>query len=496
MNSAIVSYSSRPPSTPRKGGIDAVVVTADLNWEPSSSNNTSRRQFDAPDAANATVQLTSSDSNDRNLAAESEISIDWQTSWGPIHEDLYSINTSAMVIKDRIDGPEWPALIEYLQPRLLRLHSSGQNKIWVNDTKDGWNYQKVKESIMTAQLPENCKLMINIYRWPDSFDADEDGRLDKHRIDDFADFCADLVRYVNIELKQDVEYWEVTNERDFAYWRAPKANNAPDPQALADLYNRAANAMRRVDPSIKIGGPAACSPLPIAPLIEFAEHAKDNLDFFSFHAYASGNNSESDQVIYDKAAIIAEQSRDLADQLQQVMGDRTFGVHLNEYNICYNWRIPEPRMRNHKGAVFDALLLIHLSRVSGITAANAWNDTEPTYGKADREGNLRPGAHVYHYLNEYFQGDQVAAQSNNPDAVVPFAVNRPDGTQSFALVNRSGIEQMITLKANSDTPSTWYSATIDADGLHQSGPIAPFSHTFDLPVDSVRFFWQAAKYNP
>ena len=147
--------------------------------------------------------------------------------------------------------------------------------------------------------------------------------------------------------------------------------------------------MRKVDPTIILGGPAACSPTPPAPLIEFAKLTRDELDFLSFHAYASGNPEDGDQLIYDKGLKIAESAGQVAELLKQAIPDKEIEVHLNEWNISFSWKTPEPRMRNHKGAVYDALSLIAFAQTPGLTAANAWNDTEYTYGKSDGKGGPR-----------------------------------------------------------------------------------------------------------
>src|SRR5690606_20497673 len=98
--------------------------------------------------------------------------------------------------------------------------------------------------------------------------------------------------------------------------------------------------------------------------------------------------------------------------LQKIAGGKAIEVHLNEFNICYSWRVPEPRMTDHKGAVFDALSLIAYAQIPGLTATNAWNDQDRVYGKLDNEGNLRPGAHIYHYFNRLFIGSPAAAATS------------------------------------------------------------------------------------
>ena len=59
-------------------------------------------------------------------------------------------------------------------------------------------------------------------------------------------------------------------------------------EELARIYVQCADAMKAVDPTIQVGGPATERP-DLAMFAErFARVAGPRLDFFSYHAYASG----------------------------------------------------------------------------------------------------------------------------------------------------------------------------------------------------------------
>ncbi len=295
---------------------------------------------------------------------------------------------------------------------------------------------------------------------------------------------------MNVDLKMGGKYWEGTNEKDGSYWRRPAKGLEPDVQGLAAIYNATAKAMREVDPTIKIGGPAAMHPLPNAPLIEFAVATKVQLDFLSFHDYASGGVDERDQVIYEKTLIMARDARRLIQRLREAIPDKTIEVHLNESHICYSWKIPEPRMTNHKGAVFDALAMVAFAQVSGLTAANAWNDVERVYGKLQPDGEFRPAAHVYHLMNAYFTGDIVESKSSAPKVVVPFGIARAEAKgDAFVLINRSNATQTVTLKSSSTAGLKWSAAVINGDGYKTSNAVTPFAAPVTLTPHSVNFFW-------
>ena len=157
-----------------------------------------------------------------------------------------------------------------------------------------------------AGFPPGTTPLINIPNWPAWMDADHDGFLDADQTDAYARLCADLVRIVNRDLKKRVVYWEVTNERDENYfvnfheaggWGPLKDAAKPDRvEELARIYVQCADAMKAVDPTIKVGGPAMERP-DLAMFVErFARVAGPRLDFYSYHAYASGSKDDPDDV--------------------------------------------------------------------------------------------------------------------------------------------------------------------------------------------------------
>ncbi|AHF91101.1 glycosyl hydrolase family 39 [Opitutaceae bacterium TAV5] len=481
-------------------GIDALVITADAAWAPPGATRPRPQAVatppvnpDAPDAANATVQATVAVIEESSEPGEAAVAIDWSAIGPRVEPFIYSLNNFRGHSVARMSETTWHDGHAYMGTRLMRLHSSGLVRSWFDEETKDWKYDAVAAALVAGTPPTGAVRMICLNSWPASFDADEDGRLDSDRIDDFARLCADLVRFVNIERRIGILYWEVTNEKDFAYWRKPRNNNQPDVAAFARIYNQAAAAMRAVDPTIRIGGPAACSPLPVEPLVEFARLTHEQLDFFSFHHYATGSNTDSDQTIYEKAIVMASDSGDLIRRINAALRPHTGKIleyHLNEYNICYSWRVPEPRMTNHKGAVFDALSLISYAQVPGLTATNAWNDQDGVYGKMNNQGDLRPAAHVYHYFNRLLQGSRATVSTSDEKTVVPFAIaDGSEGRPAFVLVNRTNGEQTVTLTETPVTSGSWRVASIAAEGLLPETAASPFAAPVTLAPHSVNFYW-------
>jgi hypothetical protein len=362
---------------------------------------------------------------------------------------------------------------------------------WMNADTKTWEPSRIKETLDAASLP-NAEVLITIGRWPDWMDKDKDGQLDEDCYQAFAQLCADLVRIVNIDQKRGVRYFEITNERDFVYWLRQKKQGTPlQIDKLAKIYLLCADAMKKVDPSIKIGGPAACRGDLIDPLRQFALLTAPELDFFSYHTYATGIATEPDASIYDKTNWIRKNIGQVRAMLDEVSPKRHIELFLNEYNICYSPKVQDKRMTDNEGAVFDALTMMAFAQ-SGLDAGNAWNELDHNdYGKMDPAGNLHPGAHVFHYFNDWLVGQAVSAETSQPHGVVSMAVDAGDH-RSFVLVNRSAAANQVQLTfVQEAAPNAlhWNVAQISQSGLNQIDiSAADLDKEITLPPNSVTFY--------
>ncbi|RRJ95298.1 alpha-L-arabinofuranosidase [Opitutaceae bacterium TAV4] len=425
------------------------------------------------------------------------IAIDWTKPEQPATRRQFSINATAGARPLLSVDPLYGKNMAYMNAEVLRYHKGIVPRAitgndlkknpnaggWVDLANKTWNRATIRDSFKNFPIAPGTDIVVNIPNWPPWMDKDK--RLDPAQYDAFADFCAELVRILNVELRLGVRYFEITNERDFVYWRAQqKIGEPPLTRELAKIFLLCAEAMKKVDPAIKTGGPAAASgEKNVFPMHrEFIQLTRAQLDFFSFHGYATGTPDQPDALIYDKAAWLGSLIKKHRALLDELSPDRHIEVHLNEYNISWTWKISEPRMRNHKGAVFDSLFLIAAVKARA-DVTNAWNDQEGTYGKMDVKNGyiLRPPAHVFHYFNNWLVGRSASATTTHPKAVVPFAVESADGTRAFVLVNRSNAANTATLTFAGQSPST---ATVTTARISEKGPTG--LETSDIPAATLR----------
>lgn len=427
----------------------------------------------------------------------------------------FSINGHSAFNPEIASNPSYGKGVRYMNPGLFRYHSTGMHRSggapgsWIDDENKIWDSKKIAAALDGLNLPGE-EVLINIARWPDWMDTDGDRRLDDGRENDFAAFCAELVRIINIDQKRGIRYFEITNECDFVYWRhllssgneneLLGATSLESPgqgltEKLADIYNRAAVAMKAVDPTIKTGGPAAASgESNVRPMHRrFIELTLPNLDFFSFHSYPR-TRQRTPVEIYDTPSSSANIIRWHIALLRELSPNRHVELHLNEFNVASNWRLQDRRMHTEEGAVFDSLFMIECVR-AGADVLNAWNECDATYGKMDKEYKLRIPAHVYHYFNSWLIGESVdvsPAGVTESGRVVAFAVKTTDGHHNFLLVNRAreAIRTRLSFFGLNPEPHIQIeTAKIDADGLTTGTlPASALGHPLELSANSVNFF--------
>jgi hypothetical protein len=482
------------PNAPDTAGLDAFVITGDPAVRPDGSAPLPGMP-NAEDAVVAALRPPPPESDAPGLA---DVSVNWLQDAGPVAPDIYGLNSFVAFAPDRVANPAWREGMAYMAPRLVRLHHAGLTgdsskwSGWWDTAGNTWDYAKIRAALEAWRAPAGTRRLFSFSSWLPGMDEDRNNRLDPDKLEAYAAAAAELVRFMNIECRAGIEYFEITNEKDGPYWVNPSRRGEDFTDELVTLHNTVAAAVRAVDPSIKVGGPAAMRPDFYKNLRAFVRGTREHLDFFSIHAYASGRNDEPDQSIYDKPQVMAKHVREMVRILREEIPDRPVELHLNEYNIAWTWETREPRMVNHKGAVFDALALATFASIDGLTATNAWNDQDGVYGKMDGAGALRPAAHVFHLFNAHHHGRRVSASSSAPDRVVPFATV-DSGRPAFTLINRSNGVQTVAL-SSAGLPSRdirWVRARIDAEGFVREESPAPLPARVELPPHSVTTWWRA-----
>lgn len=357
------------------------------------------------------------------------ITVDWTVTISQTTPANFGSNDFQIISPVNVADSTYHNLLKQINLRLLRFHNANLSDAWSDATAKTWVASTI-QAAYDAYLPAYGTLptiVQTIPNWP-KWMAQSNNLLASSAYDEYANFCAALVRIINIDQKRGVMYWEPFNERDKIYKDAGQLNE------LWMIYNKAAIAMKSIDPTIKVGGPALTYN-DTSTLAAFLRACGSNVDFVSWHRYLTSNPSLSNDQLMTGTPNYASQVRSMRSVVTKVIPNRQIPLFLGEYNINYSWQSGETRQNTHIGAVWFASVLKHLVD-AGIEMATSWNAKDGIYGLIDNSNNLRLSATVFTWANAYLVGANFKTTSDNT-FVETMAIRQADGSRSLLLINKA-----------------------------------------------------------
>ncbi len=358
-----------------------------------------------------------------------DVTIDYARTGGKIHPSVFGTNETGVMTTDDATFDHYLKRMKEINCKNFRFHS-GWNLETVYPAKlANPNYGPLVKTIDKLYAANReWQVMICFNYIPKYVDpkTPEGRKL-------FAALCADLVRELNIKRKLHIKYWEIYNEVYFT--------KIEEDRALWHMYNEAAEAMRKVDPSIKIGGYAPCWPV-VSNIRDFYEHCHKNIDFISYHKYLTGSASTTTEYIMKQTGSFGEDARKIRAVAEEITPGKPVELALTEYNINFNWKPHDPRQGNYIGAAWLASVLNHLIRAD-VEIAQTWHSRGGgTFGLISGEGVIRPMGELLAVCNNYVSGDYVWSQSSN-EQIECLGFRNPHAA-GFLIVNKSG--KSVTVK--------------------------------------------------
>ena len=364
------------------------------------------------------------------------VTVDWTTSKKPIDPLSFGMDASYAVTEYQSENAGYVSGLKSMtgtskgNTALIRLHQWGMLSSWC--TNAWWDATKVMRTVRSLKS-NGFTININIPDGPrGGFST-----IDTNRI---GQFCTDLVKIVNVDNKSKVKYWEVANERDMIAFPGML-----DAVSLANMVKRCRTAMKKVDSTILVGGPAFGDAPNINFMLQFARAAVPDIDFITYHAYAvGGTRNAPDSALYNSTQTkIARIVKTLRDTLSVLSPNKYIPIHCNEYNITWDWNYIDPRLHTNKMAVFVALVMTEMV-ANGGDITNIWNEKEPAFGMMSSSNQPYLPGQLFHLMNTYFMGEMVASSETDRRTVVAFA-SRDSAARSLALINRSPSQQNVSL---------------------------------------------------
>lgn len=194
----------------------------------------------------------------------------------------------------------------------------------------------------------------------------------------WAAVCSHVVRHYNqgwangYHYSKNIKYWEIWNEPDGGFW-------AGTPEQYYHLYEVTAKALKNVDSSIRVGGPALAGKLEFLDgLLKHCAERRVPLDFVSWHTYerhpynvcqqAAKIQDLLDRHGYSKIESILDEWNYFPGEWGRIEGDPEYRRHL-----CRD------QMAGVSGAAFDASVLIYLQD-STVALADFYQGTSLFWG--------------------------------------------------------------------------------------------------------------------
>ncbi|MBO3457557.1 alpha-L-arabinofuranosidase [Aetokthonos hydrillicola Thurmond2011] len=392
----------------------------------------------------ATLPLIEKSLSSAGKSDSTRIKVDWGRSQAEISPFVFGSNDYEITIPERAASSAYQQRLAKLGIGLIRIHHNGLSDTWSDPATKTWNEAKIKAGY-SVSYTKKPTIIQNIPGWPKWMAQNQEGLLDPSEYDNYATFCGQLVKIITHNLAQrQVIYWEPFNEKEITYQKAGKLDE------LWKIYNKAAIAMKAVNPRIKVGGPAL-NWNDTSKLVPFLKTCRANIDFISWHGYGTGNASESTAELMSHTSGYRSQVEGFRALTKQYIPDRKVPLLLGEYNINYSWDSGEKRQNTYLGAVWFASVLKHLGD-AGIDMATSWLLKDGIYGMIDPENDLRPVAVFFSWGIKYLTGRIMYTESENP-LIEAMAVRQSDDRRSLLLINKSDVVAKLSISAKQNLTS-------------------------------------------
>jgi hypothetical protein len=312
--------------------------------------------------------------------------------------------------------------------------------------------------------------------------------------------AAQLVRYVNIDKKYNVRYWAIGNEPTL--YRGDPYTNYDTTQFNKD-WRAMAQAMKAVDPSIKLIGPELHqftdqeSQNPKDPagrdwMTEFLRSNGDLVDIVSFHRYPFPTSStappatmeELHQNVYQWDKIIIY----LRSLIHQITG-RDLPIAVTEFNSHYDQVTKgEATPDSQYNAIWLADVIGRLMR-NNVFMAEQWllttRDAQGGWGLIG-PGELRPSYYVYQ-MYKMFGSELVYSSSDDPDLSI-YAAKRSDGTLTLVVINLSLVEKTKPISIENGAKADAEAWLFDPSHKAEDIGAVSLDHDLSFPPQSMTLY--------
>lgn len=275
--------------------------------------------------------------------------------------------------------------------------------------------------------------------------------------------AAELVRYVNIEKEYGVTYWAIGNEPTLYAAELQTSGRADDYDT--EQYNREwrefAEAMKAVDPTIKLLGPEVHQFMPDPDrnpkdsadrdwMTEFLKANGDVVDVVTFHRYPFPRGTRDTTVTVEDLRQHSREWRETIPYLRSLIAEHTgreIPIALTEVSTDYTPAVGgNATPDSHYAGIWLAEMFGQLM-LQDVMMVNHWllgtSGSQGGWGLIAR-GGVRPTYYVYQLYKQF--GTELVYAASGVENLSIYAAERKDGALTIMVVNLADDAQQATLQ--------------------------------------------------
>lgn len=367
-----------------------------------------------------------------------------------------------------------------LAPRHIRIQPVSEGV--PQKAPDQWDFSQLDAVLLPVLGVADHSPEIQLATAP-SFMNNAQGHLVRAHFRDFADYCANVVRYYNkggfnaggkhyqSPSPYHVTWWGIFNEPNI---------NGLSADDYTDLYNVVVPAILAVDPAIKVVAVELSDfgDEPQKALPAFVQRVTAHVDIVATHYYGSCNQSDSDQSVMDAISMFTDHVKYIYSELRTNPALAQVPVWITENNVnadydsgngisaCNGTRFTTDLRGT--SAFFAAWRPLVFSRLAQVGAQSLYHwdfDADAQFGEVDYDtGKLHLSYWVDYYLAHLFPSppgaDILRVSNGNSGAMETLAVRNDDGSVVVMLVNHQ-----VRSSADNNGPGVPRTVTLDVSAL-------------------------------
>ena len=317
--------------------------------------------------------------------------------------------------------------------------------------------------------------------------------------------AAAFVQYAK-DMKYDIQYWSIGNEPTLYNAVMETRGETYDIDRFNKEWRTFAEAMKAVDPTIKLVGPEinqfSYSTEPGATtnfgerdemwMKEFLKANGDLVDVVSFHRYPFPKTNQSGPPSFDELRTNTQEWDKIIAHARDLIHENTgrdIPIAVTEFNSMYGTPVGgETTPDSHYNAIWMADVLGRMIK-NGVFMANEW--ALATKGGSGGSGlvgqyEVLPAYYTYQMYKK-FGNELVYSSSDDPDLSI-YAARRADGALTMMVINLALQEKTKALQIGDQTQVQADSWLFDPEHEAENVGMVELSGEVTFPPQSITLF--------